>query len=723
MFGELSNRIGLWLQRSASWRQREATVVSGVLLLGVVVRGWYLWQYSSHHLCHVAVGPDVQEYDLWARQILGGELLWRDLHIHAPLYAYFLAALYWVTGQALVCVRGVQLVVDLVSLALAYATCRRLWGRRTAAATGVLWALYAPFIYYSGELFSETLVVLFITAALLLWASLSRWRGGGVRRHAALLALGICLGLSCICHPLMVLSAGGVVACTAARYWRSAGRFHAVLASVLVLAGIAMPVFPVALRNWVVSRELVPIQARSGMNVYIGNNSAANGTCYLRPGVEYDALVDWPEREGIEGEGASSRFYRSKAAEFVREHPFRWAGLVGRKLLLTWNATEIPSGPDLPEIRTQTAFMRGAWLRFGVICPLALVGALTCRRGWGVAPLWCVPGVHTLALGLLVTSGRYRLGMMPAVLMMAGAGISTIVKAWQRDDRELCKKTVLAVLAGCTLAFVPRPPPLVSNPGEAASLLAQAAWRNGDRTEAEVQVERALSLEPANAGLYHLHGVLLAEEGRFGEAIVCYETALAYRPGLISARIDRAVALSELGRKAAAAKQLHTVLKESPMQGKAWYNLGVIQESSGQPGDALLSYDRAIHASPALSSAHLNRGVLLHRQGRSQDALRSYQTALRLQPQNARAWSCVALAHIDSGNARKACAAFRRALRLVPAQPEVWLTYARYVAESGDAMRVAAILRAGRKANPTHSGLLNATPSELMAPESTDGGG
>lgn len=711
MIGKPLNRIRTWLRGDR--RRGDAAVLLGVLLLGGVVRAVYLWQFSQHHLCHVAVGPDVQEYDLWAREILGGSLAWRKLHIHAPLYAYFLAVLYRLTGQSLVVVRTCQLFLDLGALTMACGACRLLWGRRAATATGVLWALYAPLVYYSAELFCEVLVVFMVTAALLVWAWLSQVEAATRRSSLAFLLFGFCLGLASVSHPLMLLSAGAMSVCAVIGLWRKEGRRMASTAGVLVLAGVALPVVPVSLQNWAVSGEFVLIQAREGMNLYIGNNPDANGTCYLRPGVEYDALVAWPEREGVTGEAASRRFYREKALAFVREHPVRWLGLLGRKLLLTWNATELPSGPDLPAIRSMTAFMRWPWLRFGVICPLALVGVSGGRRSWGTSPVWCLLGAHTLALALFVTSGRYRLGMVPAVLMAAGVGVSVIIRAWEQDDRRQCRRIVVGVIGGCALAFAPRPPPLLSGPAEVASLLAQAAWRHGDIADAEKHVVRALSIELENAGLYHLHGVLLAERGRFGEALVCYETALAFRPGVTSVRIDRAGALSELDRKDMAEQELRSVLEGNPTSAKAWYNLGVIQESIGQPAEALVSYDQAILLSPALSSAHLNRGVVLHRQGRAQEALSSYRSALRVRPDNARAWSCAALAHIDLGERGKACAAFEESLRLEPFWGDIWLAYARYVAEAGDERRVAALLTAGRQANPEHQELLKATPTQL----------
>jgi len=68
--------------------------------------------------------------------------------------------------------------------------------------------------------------------------------------------------------------------------WRAAKagawRENAVLA-VLLIAGVAACIGPVAVRNRVVSGEWVPISSNAGLNLYIGNNPHSDATLGIRP--------------------------------------------------------------------------------------------------------------------------------------------------------------------------------------------------------------------------------------------------------------------------------------------------------------------------------------------------------------------------------------------------------------------------------------------------------
>ena len=150
-------------------RSRPALWLIGAVVAGALgLRFVYLVDYQSSPLFATAAGPDVTEYYEWALAILAGQWLWAETPFHAPLYAYFLAGLYAVTGQTLAAVRFGQLLLGLAALALlSFSTGRRL-GWRIGIATAALWALYVPVVYYEAELFAEGLAVFLNSCVLAL---------------------------------------------------------------------------------------------------------------------------------------------------------------------------------------------------------------------------------------------------------------------------------------------------------------------------------------------------------------------------------------------------------------------------------------------------------------------------------------------------------------------------------------------------------------------------
>jgi len=690
------NTIKNWRKALRGDAAVETAVLAGIVLLALVCRLVYLRQFSQSPICAAAVGPDVKEYDAWARDILGGRLLWTRLHIHAPLYPYLLALLYAVTRVDLVLVRAVQLCMDVGSLLLTYAAVRLLWNRRRAVALGLMWAVYLPLIYFSAELVSETLVVFLLSAALFFWALAARRRGVGARPRLACHGLtGLCLGLAATAHPLSLLFSVGFLPLAAWIRWREDGLAAARASALFMLLATAVPIAAVAGRNIAVSGELVLIQAHQGLNFYIGNHAEATGTCSVRPGPEYERLVDWPEKEGIEGERGAKRFYHRQAWAFIAERPLKWIALLARKALLTWNAQELPSGSDLPELQVAAPFMRLPLLRFGVVAPLALVGIWLSRGRREAYPHVLLIGAYSAALTVFVTSGRYRLGMIPGVLVMAAAAVDQLILAWRADDfrRWLAASALMAV--GMGVAFGPLAPSLPGSGAETAQLMAEAAWRTQQTGAAERWLRLGLRLDPDNASMRHLLGVVLADTGRAEEALSTYCQALALRPDNVRVRVDYAIALSGLGRKSEAEQELSRALAIDPSSASVLYNRGVLAERESRSAAAEADYRRAAELDPSFASARLNYAILLHRKAAYDEAREHYEAALRLQPTKVKALTGLALLSADTGRPREARKRFERSLSLDPGQARVWIAYGRFLDSLGHREQAAEALRKG----------------------------
>jgi tetratricopeptide (TPR) repeat protein len=713
----------MWRERvfPKSWRGgRDVWWLLAIVALAVSVRAAYWLQFREVALFGVAVGPDVKEYDGWARQILGGQYLWRELPIHGPLYAYFLAFWYRVTGMSIPAVRALQLGLDVVSMLCVMAAARRLWGWRVAGLVGGIWALYLPLVYYSAELFSEGLLVFCFSLVLALLAlvvpRLVSGKSLELRHWLVLVATGGVLGLAALTHALSLLASAALVATTAVllprvgrlgyssrhedapschlhsglRRWLDlmSGRFDWRLrcrVGVLLLAGLLIVLLPVTAWNWHLSRELVLVQAREGLNLYIGNNPQANGTCNVRPGKDYQALLDMPRLAGAVGEKAAKRFYRGEVIRFVLRNPQAWGRLLVRKALLTWNRREICSGPDLPELQALTPLMRLPFLSFAFLGPLALAGCWASRRQRASWLLLAVVVAYAVALTVFVTSGRYRLGMIPALIVLAALALAEAWCCWREKRwRELGVSGCVWAL-GLLVSLGVAPPPFPGSAAESAHLLAEASWRQGDLVEAERWLGVALPRSPQDSRLHQLQGVVLAEKGRHSEAVQAYERALQLAPALVQVRVDLAISLVAMGRVARAESELRKVVSRAPDSADAHYNLGVLAEGKGEWQQALECYRRALAANPAHVSAGLNAGLVACRLQDWPEAERRLRVVLRLDRGKAKAWNGLAVIHASRQQLSQAVACFRKSLALDPTQKNVWLTLASMLEEAGDA--------------------------------------
>lgn len=662
---------GAWLGRTfpQARRRRLAALLVLALAAAVILRLLYWAQYCALPLGRVAVGADAREYDAWARELLAGGPLWDRLHIHAPLYPLFLAAVYRITGLSIPAVRLVQLLLDVTALGLTALAVWRLVGLRAAVVTAWLWALYQPVIYYSAELFCEVLVVVLLAGVLFCWALAHGPGGRGGPRAGPLGVSALLCGLAAVTHPISLFAGLPYLAWAAYRGTRRHGSPHWGL--YLRLAGLfLLPILPVAARNLAVSGEFVVLQAHGGLNLYVGNNPEATGTCYLRPGKPYEEVVNRPLRQGITSHTGASKYFRNQALHFARTQPARALGLLLRKLVLSWNSRDIPSGPDLPELRMLTPVMRLPLVHFGMVAPFALAAWVWVRRA-RLAPFLWMPLGTTAALTLFVTGGRYRMTMTPALLAGAALGVEAILRAARRGDRRTAWTAVGLAVPGLVLAWIVPVPDLPTSGEESALLLAEAAWRTGQTEEASRVLQGALEIRPHSAALHHLMGNVLEAQGRRPEAVGACQSALRLDPDRTRAAVDRAILLSDMGFEAEALEALASVRRRDPHDASAAYNHGVLLERKADFTAAEAAYRQAIGADATHASAHLNLAVLLHRQERAGEAADLYRVTLRLRPRDDKALAGLAVHYANLGETTRARHYFRRAIAANPEREDL----------------------------------------------------
>jgi Tfp pilus assembly protein PilF len=415
-----------------------------VMLTGLLMRLLYLHQYSMLPLFTYPAGPDVIEYDNWAKAILSGQWLWQLPQLHAPLYPWLLALLYKLCNLNYYWIRLVQSLIGLVAFLPLFLLLKRQL-RSTWGAWGmlILAAVYPPLIFYQSELISEVLLLplICITVYLFYLADLQLAKAGGILNIRALLWYilpGLGCGLAIICHPLSVLFCGtaavvmvlgkiknssstgndtvagenrqnesDLICCQSdqcqshrgattnsniansmheqADESRVKGRYSlsvALLAVGIMLIATAIIVLPVMFYNASLPGGRFAIQHNSGFNFFIGNNSDATGGCYVRPGQSWEHLQQVGKQAAATEHISLDRYYLNKSFDYITENPLSWLKLLAKKFIYVWNYREMRSGVDLEPLRYYTSFQRWTWWSGGVLMVMALFGLfVVVRRG------------------------------------------------------------------------------------------------------------------------------------------------------------------------------------------------------------------------------------------------------------------------------------------------------------------------------------------------------
>ncbi len=120
---------------------------------------------SPVFLLNTLRGTDMAGYLRWAAAVSGGVYESESPFWQAPLYPYFAAMVFKLSGINIYVVSLVQVFLSSLTCVLIYFISRAAFNKKTAAAAGFISCFYAPFIFYSPVMLSETLGVFLISAA------------------------------------------------------------------------------------------------------------------------------------------------------------------------------------------------------------------------------------------------------------------------------------------------------------------------------------------------------------------------------------------------------------------------------------------------------------------------------------------------------------------------------------------------------------------------------
>lgn len=649
----------------ATWRRFAAP--GTVFVVALAVRCVHLYSITDLGFFTEPLS-DARVFVDRAAGIAAGDWLGPADFVHAPFYAYFLGLLNLVGPAALWWPRIIQSVCGALACVSLWAIGCRLWDRRAGLLAGLALALYPPAIFFDGLIQKASLTL--SLSVLLLWlAYLAHYNSRAWRWFL----VGLVLGLLALTRqntlalvPVFLLWAWSPGGGATRRPRRFAG-----LATLIL--GLVLAVLPWAARNRVVIGDWVLSTPNLGQNFAMGNHPHATGT-YL-PQKRGFASAEHEQAEWTRAAEAAlqrdltpaevSQYYFQTAVRWIQNNPEDWLRLSGKKLLMVWNAYETPDTEDY-YLYCRTSPLLAALdtvFHFGVLAPLGLAGIVLTwpdrRRVW---PLYLWLLVNTLGVVVFVVFARYRLPLVPVLILFAAGGVARFPsvpdrRRWWWGGLTL---VVTAFVANWPVHASREPTPLAYT--NHAMALAEA-----DRyTNALEQTQVALDMDPDNVDALLMRGSVLLDMGRASDALAAYSRAHTLAPSFAGAFRGCAAAVVALGQIDDAAAYYTQALGIDPRDYRALAGLGRVRAQQGQPRQALNLLDRALAIEPTYADALLNRGNVLLMLERSADAIVDYQAALQHAPDHVDAWNNLGVAHMMRGEVDEAIACFRQVIALQP---------------------------------------------------------
>jgi len=204
-------------------------------------------------------------------------------------------------------------------------------------------------------------------------------------------------------------------------------------------------------------------------------------------------------------------------------------------------------------------------------------------------------------------------------------------------------------------------------------LLADALRENNQPDEARACLDRAIELQPEDAGTHHELGLLLSGLGQAEAALGPYRRAIELQPGCADFHFNRGNAHYALGQVTDARRDYQRAAKLDPALAAAHFNLGQIAQDDGDYLTSAQAYKHAVDLNANYTDAMVNLGLTLRNLKETELAEECFWHILQRQPGEPMAGVNMAKLQLERDDPAAAEATCRSVLGPHPKHPETLL--------------------------------------------------
>ncbi len=595
---------------------------------------------------------DAGDYQAAALRFTAGGRLIDDAFWQPPMFPFLLGCLYYVFGESILLAKLLMACAGAGSGLLVWWIGCRVFSPRVGLVAGLMLSAYGPFLFFNTQLLPAGLAVFLNLVALALWLRCVDQPGW----HRWLL-FGLAVGAATTTVPNSgVMLVIAIFALTVTMIRRKTWR-RSLVACLLAVAGTAIPVGLVTIRNYVVSREFVAISTNGGINFYIGNNPESDRTVAIRPGAEWMRLARQSYGDTMPTRAEQSIYFLRRGLAYAIDKPFDFAAGLGEKALRVVNAREIPRNVD-PYVYRDFSWLLAILMwkagpfafPFGLLAPLGVLGVVVSLRTSsqeqpqriGRFGLLAYVTLYTASIIIFFVSGRYRLPVAVALLLFAAAGLDWMWRQHRRKNRppgkendptnhqQTSRAAVVAFLAAAVLVNLPIrvPTDTVNFRAELLTAVGHTYAQRGELGRAEDYLRHALRLDPLNAQAVCRLATVLGQRGAFGEAERLLHTVIDVDQGPAEIHEVLAALMHHQDRLPEAEAAYRDALVVDPTSPKAHAGLAEVLAETGNVEEAVYHYREACRFTSESGEILIHLANLLIQLGDYAEAIEYYRQAL-----------------------------------------------------------------------------------------------
>ena len=540
---------------------KENKTALTVAIIAFLVRLIYLIELANKPGFTVPM-VDEKFHWLWAAEIIEKSFFGETAYFRAPLYGYFLAFMHFLTNGSIFYAKLLQMLLCGGTAFYIYKLAKHLFDNKTALTAGLIYAFYGTLIFYEAMFLIPVLFVFLLTLGL--YRLIIHKDSDSVKTW---LLTGFIFGLAAISRPNILL----VMPFFALYFFMIAKNAKSIIQKfkvpLLLFFGVMMAIAPVTIRNYVVTGELILISSQGGVNLYLGNNKAANGLTMMMPEVELNESISWRQFETVTIKAAeresnkeltpteASSFWTSKAISFIKENPGEFLGLLYKKTVYLLSGFENSDNADMYYHRNKSILYSlllwdfGLKFPFGLLLPFFIVGVyLTRRKFKELQILYIYLLAYIPSIILFLVTARHRLPLIPVMIIIAAAGIIELVRIWKKNKSELAVPALLFLLPLFIFNFN------YFDLGQSSDF--QIHFNDGmkyeqlgDYAKAEEEYILAEEVFPYSASLINNLGFVQYRLGKFDESAASYERAIKNQSDFAPAYNNYGLLMQQVGNK------------------------------------------------------------------------------------------------------------------------------------------------------------------------------
>jgi len=586
----------------------EYLLWSLVFLVPIILRVVLFVSTYEDSFLGIRAAGDEEEYHRWALKIASGNILRESAFFTTPLYAYFLASIYYFINDSLLIVRCANFILFCLTLCFISLSSKRIFRFPLSLIPPLFIGISFPPLYY--EIFAEKTILVLFLSSLSFYLIIRMMKNYS---KTNLILSGVTCGLTLLAHaallPLIVSVFLSIV------ILKRHNLKTAILPIALYASSCLIGVLPATLHNYIVSKDLVLIAWNGGQNFHTANHSGNKTGLYCpppfltKPELTYEELDYKKEAEkrnnrSMKPSEISSYWYIQGWKDILAD-PALAAKRYFKRLLWVFHDDELVDTRHPVFYKNRFPIFYKYLPGLGIASILGIIGIYFSRNIPNLLFMRLFVVLFPCFMALFFIYGRYRL---PIIIPLTFLGTVTIDNLYTRFQRRHFAAMIVPI----------------------STILILGLFVYGEISDS-VKSNEIREVKNVSAG-YGSEALRLESAGKLDEAIKLYQKVVQINPNLFEGHYNLAVVLLKQGKTDEALKEFIKASEINPSSPDTYNNIGNIYIINKNYEKAINCYEKAISHNPNNPFFYNNLGVLHMMLGSKEQAIKNFRKAIELDP-------------------------------------------------------------------------------------------